>query len=275
MFVHGASAMHHCEAGRNPERRARRTVMSRRVRDRLDGRSDCGTFFHFLLFFNRSTFMSFLFALAVLVSFMGLAVGLAVPEMALSWLGGRRTRVRVLRIYGLAFLASLGLFSAADSGLPPVETVPPLSAMNFVPPSAAAADAPVAAAAQDAALTFYAHSTLNVRSRPSAESRIVRTLRRGETVIVGEAREGWSPVLVDGRPDGYVSRGTGALHPYAPAADPEPLVGSSGESRSSSRPSASSRRGSGSRTYHTGPRGGCYYYSASGRKQYVDRSYCN
>lgn len=27
--------------------------------------------------------------------------------------------------------------------------------------------------------------------------------------------------------------------------------------------------------YHTGPRGGCYYLTASGRKQYVDRSLCN
>ena len=30
-----------------------------------------------------------------------------------------------------------------------------------------------------------------------------------------------------------------------------------------------------SRGYITGPRGGCYYYSASGRKVYVDRSLCN
>ena len=28
-------------------------------------------------------------------------------------------------------------------------------------------------------------------------------------------------------------------------------------------------------TYHSGPRGGCYYYNSSGHKQYVDRSYCN
>jgi hypothetical protein len=29
------------------------------------------------------------------------------------------------------------------------------------------------------------------------------------------------------------------------------------------------------RTYHTGPRGGCYYISSSGSKVYVDRSLCN
>lgn len=30
-----------------------------------------------------------------------------------------------------------------------------------------------------------------------------------------------------------------------------------------------------SRTYYTGPRGGCYYLSGSGKKVYVDRSLCN
>ncbi|CAA9363133.1 MAG: hypothetical protein AVDCRST_MAG89-3883, partial [uncultured Gemmatimonadetes bacterium] len=27
--------------------------------------------------------------------------------------------------------------------------------------------------------------------------------------------------------------------------------------------------------YYTGPRGGCYTYTSSGRKRYVDHSYCN
>lgn len=34
------------------------------------------------------------------------------------------------------------------------------------------------------------------------------------------------------------------------------------------------RRSYSSQTYYTGPRGGCYYITASGRKQYVDRSLC-
>jgi hypothetical protein len=29
-----------------------------------------------------------------------------------------------------------------------------------------------------------------------------------------------------------------------------------------------------SRTYHWGPRGGCYYINANGNKVYVDHSYC-
>lgn len=32
---------------------------------------------------------------------------------------------------------------------------------------------------------------------------------------------------------------------------------------------------SGGNGYFTGPRGGCYTYSAGGRKRYVDHSYCN
>lgn len=34
------------------------------------------------------------------------------------------------------------------------------------------------------------------------------------------------------------------------------------------------RSSAASRGYYTGPRGGCYTYSASGRKRYVDHSYC-
>lgn len=33
--------------------------------------------------------------------------------------------------------------------------------------------------------------------------------------------------------------------------------------------------GQGSRTYYTGPRGGCYYINKNGNKTYVDHSFCN
>lgn len=29
-----------------------------------------------------------------------------------------------------------------------------------------------------------------------------------------------------------------------------------------------------SRTYHSGKRGGCYYLTSSGKKEYVDKSHC-
>lgn len=35
------------------------------------------------------------------------------------------------------------------------------------------------------------------------------------------------------------------------------------------------RKSRSSRTYYTGPRGGCYYINSNGNKTYVDRSFCN
>ncbi len=50
---------------------------------------------------------------------------------------------------------------------------------------------------------------------------------------------------------------------------------SSGGKTSPAKKTTNSRKTASGRVYHTGPRGGCYYYSASGSKVYVDRSYCN
>ena len=44
--------------------------------------------------------------------------------------------------------------------------------------------------------------------------------------------------------------------------------------RSSTRSGTTRRSSAASRGYYTGPRGGCYTYSASGRKRYVDHAYC-
>lgn len=39
-------------------------------------------------------------------------------------------------------------------------------------------------------------------------------------------------------------------------------------------PASRTARSSTSRRYYMGPRGGCYYLTGSGNRQYVDRSYC-
>ncbi|WP_114791000.1 hypothetical protein U0035_21385 [Niabella yanshanensis] len=51
--------------------------------------------------------------------------------------------------------------------------------------------------------------------------------------------------------------------------------GSAGNKTGSTKKANGSRKPSSGRVYHTGPRGGCYYYTAGGSKVYVDRSYCN
>ena len=67
---------------------------------------------------------------------------------------------------------------------------------------------------------------------------------------------------------------------YSTATAPEPASQAPRDTLEMPAPRALSggsprARGAADRGYYTGPRGGCYTYSASGRKRYVDRSYCN
>jgi hypothetical protein len=110
---------------------------------------------------------------------------------------------------------------------------------------------------------LYVHGSMNVRSEPNKYAAVVRTLSRGDRVALGpKDANGWAPLFdYAGRQTGFVYRASDLVRTEAPAAR-----SSGGSSR---------RSGAESRGYYTGPRGGCYTYSASGRKRYVDRSYCN
>lgn len=117
---------------------------------------------------------------------------------------------------------------------------------------------------------FYIHGALNVRSGPGQDHQVLRALRRGERVRLGpKGPTGWAPLYPSygSSPDGYVYRASDLVRSYAPRA-----VGSgSGSSGAGvTRRSIATDRG-----YYRGPRGGCYTYSASGRKRYVDRSLCD
>ena len=118
--------------------------------------------------------------------------------------------------------------------------------------------------------TFYAHGALNVRSGPGKEHSIVRTVKRGDVLRLGPKNSnGWATsYTASGTSEGYLYRASDLVKSAAPAA----RTNSSKSSASSGRSRRSSAE---SRGYYTGPRGGCYTYSASGRKRYVDRSYCN
>lgn len=133
--------------------------------------------------------------------------------------------------------------------------------------SAATAPEPPPQAPRD---TLYLHGSLNVRSGPSQKASLVRTVPRGEKVLLGPGDlGGWAP-LYDGasdQPVGYLYRASGNVRASAPLDEmPVPRALSGGSSRA---------RSAADRGYYTGPRGGCYTYSASGRKRYVDRAYCN
>lgn len=119
---------------------------------------------------------------------------------------------------------------------------------------------------------LYIHEPLNVRSEPNRRGATLRTLPRGTSVRLGpKDANGWAPLYdYAGNADGYVYRASDAVRSY-PAPErtrhvPKARSLSSGGTRRSS---------AASRGYYTGPRGGCYTYSASGQKRYVDRSFCN
>jgi hypothetical protein len=119
---------------------------------------------------------------------------------------------------------------------------------------------------------LYIHEPLNVRSEPNKKGAALRTLPRGTAVRLGPKDEnGWAPLYdYAGNADGYVYRASDAVRSY-----PAPERARSAPKARSLSSGGTRRSSAESRGYYTGPRGGCYTYSASGRKRYVDRSNCN
>lgn len=114
---------------------------------------------------------------------------------------------------------------------------------------------------------LYIHGMLSVRAEPSRTAAILRTLQRGDFVQLGASdANGWARLYSPGSAEGYVYRASDLVRTRAPAAETvsRGIASTGGQRRSSAS----------SRGYYTGPRGGCYTYSASGRKRYVDHSYC-
>lgn len=115
---------------------------------------------------------------------------------------------------------------------------------------------------------FYAHVTLNVRSGPGTNYPVVRTVQRGQGMRLGpKDGNGWAQIYPPyGNPDGYVYRASEQVRSYAPSVETHRSTAVSSSERRRARAEANG--------YYLGPRGGCYTYSASGRKRYVDHSYC-
>ncbi|HEX8276414.1 MAG TPA: SH3 domain-containing protein [Longimicrobiaceae bacterium] len=170
---------------------------------------------------------------------------------------------------GLLGLVVLGMLAGmfTDDGEP---TIPEPYGLNTLYSADTAASAGEAGTGED----FWVHSEMNVRSGPGEEHPVLRTAERGERVRLGpKDADGWAPVLPPdgtGGPAGYLYRASDQVRTYPPpAADSTPQRAGSGTSASGGRSGAAGRG------YHLGPRGGCYTYSAGGRKRYVDRSFCD
>lgn len=188
--------------------------------------------------------------------------------------GGGASNEGAAQAGGCAGMGCLGFFVLMLMGMcmgpdEPSRTSYPASTSSYSTPaySASAYTAPVTTETRE---WFYLHGALAVRAEPDKDAARVRTLRHGDFVQLGpKDANGWARLYSAGSAEGYVYRASDLVRRQAPAT----RITESSSRRASS--GGGSRRSSGSGVYHTGPRGGCYYYTGSGRKQYVDRSNCH
>lgn len=176
----------------------------------------------------------------------------------------------------LGFLVLVGMCAGGGSGGSPGSTDPSSASTSSSPSSYTPAGTGSAFTAErESGDWLYIHGPLNVRAEPNASARVVVTLRRGDMVRLGRKdANGWARIY-SGSPDGYVYRASDRVRSTPPAAPRTADASRDGSRRSSAGSGGGSRRSSAaSRGYHTGPRGGCYTYTSSGRKRYVDRSHC-
>lgn len=123
----------------------------------------------------------------------------------------------------------------------------------------------------------------NLRESPSQEGVVKQEIAIGSPIKVLDQKGAWYVVRI-GDLVGWLHGNTFRFGSYTsgtpnPAWDntsssPRTITPPTTRSESVSSGTPSSRSSYG-RTYIRGPRGGCYYYSSSGRKVYVDRSLCN
>ena len=164
----------------------------------------------------------------------------------------------------VAFLVFAGFCGKLAGGGDDADNSTPQSVYTATPVTYTPANTPAPSTDTNG---FYAHSSINVRSGPGRENGTVRTVARGDYMRLGSKdAKGWAPLYdSSGAREGYVYRASDAIRTSPPA----PRTSSASATRSARRASSASSSG-----YYTGPRGGCYTYSSSGRKRYVDHSYC-
>lgn len=126
----------------------------------------------------------------------------------------------------------------------------------------------------------------NLRDTPSAAGVSEMEVAKDTRVKVLDEKRPWYVVRVDNRV-GWMHGNTieftghGGSITETPSTAPRrpspaaPRRESAVTPRRETAPAAPARTSSETRGYIRGPRGGCYYYSGSGRKVYVDRSLCN
>lgn len=122
----------------------------------------------------------------------------------------------------------------------------------------------------------------NLRETPSQNGQVKQEVPIGSEVRVLDSKGAWYVVRIAdavGWMHGNTFRLTSSstsdrVQSDGPTDTTENSSSRPARIRTDSMPTGVSSSSSG-RSYIRGPRGGCYYYSGSGRKVYVDRSLCN
>jgi uncharacterized protein YgiM (DUF1202 family) len=142
------------------------------------------------------------------------------------------------------------------------------------------------------------HDSINVRSKPNTQSLIIGQIHRLSYVKAFQVdnKPDWAEISFgeyDGKYTGFIlgkyvaedwdeltltaedsaSLISGPNYNFIPN-EANLAKARQAEAAQQQRVMSASKSGSG-RTYHLGPRGGCYFINAHGNKEYVDRSYCN
>jgi hypothetical protein len=123
----------------------------------------------------------------------------------------------------------------------------------------------------------------NLRDTPSIVNGSEQEIVEGTIVKVLDEKLPWYVVRagnrvgwMHGNTIEFIDPKVSAPTPQRPqAVDPDYAPSTPSVLRRRSSTQTSTRISGESRGYITGPRGGCYYLSGSGRKVYVDRSLCN
>ncbi len=122
------------------------------------------------------------------------------------------------------------------------------------------------------AKVMFAKSRANIRSMPSTSSKVVKTVDIGTSVTVLDRKNDWVNVSHSSDTGWILERLLSDQRPSTAQPQTRPrAAATSTPTTNFVRPNAPRRSNNG---YQRGPRGGCYYYTASGNKQYVDRSLC-
>lgn len=110
----------------------------------------------------------------------------------------------------------------------------------------------------------------NLRKTANQSGEVIELLAENSSLEVIKQKGAWFYVRA-GERSGWMHGNTIRLDEAVTqdevTAKPRTISGASSESADSTYSGSSSE-------YHTGPRGGCYYYGGTGRKVYVDRSLC-